>query len=38
MIKQITNMILGLSISIGMTAGIMYMAFKLNEWINRENE
>ncbi len=38
MIKQVINIIIGLIITIGITGGIMYIAFKLNEWMNGEKE
>ena len=38
MIGQTINLILGLIITVGITGGIMYIAFKLNEWMDGENE
>ena len=38
MIGQTINLILGLIITVGITGGIMYLAFKLNEWMNGEKE
>jgi hypothetical protein len=40
MIKQVINIIIGLVITIGITGtgGVMYIAFKLNEWMNGEKE
>jgi hypothetical protein len=38
MIGQTIKLIIGLIITVGITGGIMYLAFKLNEWMNGEKE
>jgi hypothetical protein len=38
MIGQAIKLIIGLIITVCITGGIMYLAFKLNEWMNGEKE
>ena len=38
MIGHIINLILGLIMTVCITGGIIYIAFKLNEWMNGEKE
>ena len=38
MIGQTINLILGLIMTVCITGGIIYIAFKLNEWMNGEKE
>jgi hypothetical protein len=38
MIGQAIKLIIGVIITVGITGGIMYIAFKLNEWMNGEKE
>jgi hypothetical protein len=37
MLERILNLIIGLIITVCITGGIMYLAFKFNDWMNRDN-